>query len=88
MSRVFSEGFKNAIVHKALTRKNRSVKAIAEEAGIGKSTLEAWIRKSGKRTSSKLSKADNILVKLDKRKKTELLKSFSNVTKTVPALLP
>lgn len=46
--KTYTEEFKQALVKKALLNPNASPKRIAEEAGLGNSTIYGWIKKYGK----------------------------------------
>ena len=48
MSQSHPQGFKEQAVQKALTRGAANLKTVAEELGIGYSTLQTWIRESKK----------------------------------------
>lgn len=48
MNKKYSEGQKQAIVSKVLTRGNRSLSDVAEEVGVCVATIHNWIRKYAK----------------------------------------
>jgi transposase len=48
MNQSYSEGQKQAVVKKVLTRGNRKVSDVAQETGVGLSTIYVWMRKYAK----------------------------------------
>ncbi len=44
MKKIFTQGFKEQAVQKALTRGSKNLELLAQELSIGYSTLQKWIR--------------------------------------------